>query len=104
MFESNGGTSIAPKTVNSGDRVSEPDAPVKIGNTFAGWYSDSDFYTKYNFRNVVGDNITLYAKWNLIEYSIEYELNGGEWEADYNVSESFTVEDCFVLPASIRST
>lgn len=98
MFDSNGGTSIAPKTVNSGDRVSEPDAPVKIGNTFAGWYSDSDFYTKYNFRNVVGDNITLYAKWNLIEYSIEYELNGGEWEADYNVSESFTVEDCFVLP------
>lgn len=98
MFESNGGTSINPKTVYSGDRVSEPDAPVKIGNTFAGWYSDSDFYTKYNFRNVVGDNITLYAKWNLIEYSIEYELNGGEWEADYNVSESFTVEDCFVLP------
>ena len=98
MFDSNGGTSIDPKTVNSGDRVSEPDAPVKIGNTFAGWYSDSDFYTKYNFRNVVGDNITLYAKWNLIEYSIEYELNGGEWEADYNVSESFTVEDCFVLP------
>ena len=98
MFDSNGGTSIAPKTVNSGDRVSEPDAPVKIGNTFVGWYSDSDFYTKYNFRNVVGDNITLYAKWNLIEYSIEYELNGGEWEADYNVSESFTVEDCFVLP------
>lgn len=98
MFESNGGTSINPKTVNSGDRVSEPDAPVKIGNTFAGWYSDSDFYTKYNFRNVVGDNITLYAKWNLIEYSIEYELNGGDWEADYNVSESFTVEDCFVLP------
>ena len=98
MFDSNGGTSIAPKTVNSGDRVSEPDAPVKIGNTFAGWYSDSDFYTKYNFRNVVGDNITLYAKWNLIEYSIEYELNGGEWEADYNVSESFTVEECFVLP------
>lgn len=98
MFDSNGGTSINPKTVDSGDRVSEPDAPVKIGNTFAGWYSDSDFYTKYNFRNVVGDNITLYAKWNLIEYSIEYELNGGEWEADYNVSESFTVEDCFVLP------
>ena len=40
----------------------------------------------------------LYARWELVEYSIEYELNGGSWNSDATVQNSFTVEDSFVLP------
>ncbi len=54
--------------------------PTKTGYTFAGWYSDEGLTVK------VGDagkgytpnaNISLYAKWTLVTYTITYNLNGG---------------------------
>ena len=96
-FETNGGSDIPAKTVSYGETVSEPAAPTKDGYVFKGWYTSSNFSSPYTFGNTISDDITLYAKWDAIEYSIEYELNGGSWKSN-NAKTSFTVEDCFVLP------
>ena len=57
--------------------------PSKNGYTFAGWYSDSE-YTEAVTEIVKGSvgNITLYAKWNIVNYDITYNLNGGENNAE----------------------
>ena len=54
------------------------DYPTRTYYTFDGWYKNSDFTTKFDRipqRNT-GD-ITVYAKWVPIKYSIKYSLDGG---------------------------
>ena len=44
--------------------MKEPTAPTKNGYTFAGWYTDKDLTTEYDFTSKVTKSFTLYAKWN----------------------------------------
>ncbi|HHU55574.1 MAG TPA: hypothetical protein GXZ48_02630 [Acholeplasmataceae bacterium] len=53
--------------------------PVKSGYEFLGWYLDEDFNILYK-NELIKDNINLYAKWEIIYYTIEYDLNGGYWQ------------------------
>ena len=89
-FNSNGGSSVSSITQDYATTVSKPTDPTKVGYTFAGWYSDSNLSTAYTFTTMPAEDITLYAKWNIITYSINYELDGG----DNHVSNpsSYTVE------------
>src|SRR5690554_2137783 len=89
-FNSNGGSSVSSITQDYATTVSKPTDPTKVGYTFAGWYSDSNLNTPYTFTTMPAEDITLYAKWNIITYSINYELDGG----DNHVSNpsSYTVE------------
>jgi len=52
--------------------------PIRDGYTFAGWYTDSTL--TYNRLDAIEagstGNLTLYAKWEIIKYSITYNLNG----------------------------
>ena len=73
--------------------------PVKPGYTFGGWYKDGEFTTKVTeiIQGTTG-NITLYAKWEPVSYTITYELDGGtnvpENPASYNVeTETITLKD-----------
>ena len=53
-------------------------APTKLGYTFLGWYSDSNFNTKVTqIASESTGNIELWAKWEAIEYTIIYNLGGG---------------------------
>ncbi len=75
----NGGTNDKnnPKSYTEGKTVTfeEPD---RDGYSFDGWYSDSSFTTKVTgVKAGTTGNITVYAKWTIIEYTISYELNGG---------------------------
>ncbi len=52
--------------------------PTKVGYTFKGFYTDSKFKTKITeVKKGTAKNISVYAKWNIITYSIKYVLNGG---------------------------
>ena len=62
-FDSNGGSAVADKVVNKGDKVTKPDDPTKPGFVFAGWYKEAALTTAYNFNDAVMSNFTLYAKW-----------------------------------------
>ena len=72
--------------------------PVKPGYTFGGWYKDGEFTTQVTeiIQGTTG-NITLYAKWELVSYTITYELDGGtnapENPESYNVeTETITLK------------
>ncbi len=46
--------------------------------TFLGWYSDRDFTNKVtSVKKGSTGNITLYAKWDIQTFTIEYDWNGG---------------------------
>lgn len=53
--------------------------PTKSGYKFVGWYDNENFtgeaITEIS-AGTMGD-VTLYAKWNALDYRISYELNGG---------------------------
>ncbi|MDR1134950.1 MAG: InlB B-repeat-containing protein [Clostridiales Family XIII bacterium] len=65
-FDSQGGTIVSAITgVTEGAKISEPSAPTKTGNTFAGWYKETALTNQWNFAvDVVNADITLFAKWN----------------------------------------
>ena len=52
---------------------------TRRGYTFAGWYKNADFSGDPVEKISTGSygDITLYAKWEVTDYSISYELNGG---------------------------
>ncbi len=59
-FNSNGGTSIDPQTVESGSTITAPATPTQDGYTFSGWYLDG---SPYDFNTPVTADITLTAQW-----------------------------------------
>lgn len=62
-FDTQGGSKIDSVRVNRNAAVAKPEEPVKEGYTFAGWYTDKECTTEYDFSTKVTKNITLYAKW-----------------------------------------
>ena len=63
-FDTRGGNEIPDVTVNVGELMTEPDAPVREGYEFAGWYTDDSLSFKWIFNSdVVEGDMTLYAGW-----------------------------------------
>ena len=60
--------------------------------TFVGWYDNAELTGTP--ITVATSNMTLYAKWDAIEYSIEYDLDGGTNASNPN---NYTIEESFVL-------
>ena len=79
IFDTRGGFPYqARKFVSKGSTVTEPNISIrKDGYKFTGWYTDEGCTTKYDFTTPVENNITLYAGWEAIEYTITYHLDGG---------------------------
>ena len=66
---------------------------------FEGWYSDSDFTNKVtSIPGGTTGNITLYAKWNIKTFAIEYDWNGGDEVT--SAKKTYTVLD---LPISLST-
>jgi len=75
VFNSMGGTEVESVLVGKGDKVPIPSLSEKEGYTLEGWYTSLDggvtLDEKWSFLNSeVISNITLYAKWNINDYSI----------------------------------
>ena len=91
-YEVNGGSAVESDKVDYNSVVVKPENPTKEGYTFKGWYTDSNLQTAYDFNTKVTDNLTLYAKWEINEYTVTYKVNGGSAVADETVqyNEVFT--------------
>ena len=91
-YELDGGTNAPenPAGYNVESETITLKAPTKDKYDFKGWYKDGEFTTQVTeiTKGTTG-NITLYAKWELVSYTITYELDGGtnapENPASYNV-------------------
>lgn len=77
-FNTNGGTTIAAIIADYNTAIAEPTAPTKFGYIFVGWYKEATLATAWNFAadNVVED-ITLYAKWTVNNFTVTFDTNGG---------------------------
>jgi uncharacterized repeat protein (TIGR02543 family) len=78
-FNADGGTPVPiQQTVDHGGKLTEPAAMTKTGYAFDGWYGETAFTNKWDFaNNTVTDNVTLYAKWNVITYTVTFNINSG---------------------------
>ena len=77
IFNSNEGSAVDSITADYNATVSKPTDPTKEGHTFAGWYSNEELTAEYTFTAMPADNITLYAKWDINQYTITFNSNGG---------------------------
>ena len=73
--------------------------PTKNGYNFIGWYSNNELVTEIPTGTTC--DITVAAKWEVINYNINFNLNGGVNNEDNPAT--FTVEDEVVLLAPIKS-
>lgn len=63
--------------IKGGEKVSEPDAPVKDDYDFKGWYNGE---VKYDFDTPVNKDLTLTAKWELsapTTHVVTFDTDGG---------------------------
>jgi uncharacterized repeat protein (TIGR02543 family) len=63
MFNSLGGTRIAPKQANYNSTIKKPKTPKKAGYTFKSWRVGSARGPAFNFATPITANITIYALW-----------------------------------------
>lgn len=57
-------TTLDPVQVKSGEKISEPDVTLTAkGYTFAGWFTDKDCKTKFDFNTAITEDMTLWAGW-----------------------------------------
>ncbi|MDN4601256.1 InlB B-repeat-containing protein [Paenibacillus sp. F6_3S_P_1C] len=85
-FNSNGGSEVTEQTVNYGEKAIAPTDPSKTGHTFAGWYTDSALSQAFDFNTTtVTSNLTLFAKWAIHSFNVNFESNGGTEVADQAV-------------------
>lgn len=53
-------------TISDDGTVERPIDPVREGYVFGGWYTDSDLTIPFDFETVINDDLTLYAKFDMI--------------------------------------
>ncbi|MCR8632753.1 discoidin domain-containing protein [Paenibacillus radicis (ex Xue et al. 2023)] len=68
-FDSKGGNAVrAIFGAAAGSKITAPEVPIKLGNTFVGWYQDEALTTAWDFsvNTIPATDITLYAKWQQV--------------------------------------
>jgi|GEM_PF-3155996 len=76
-FNSNGGSAVTAITQDYNTSVSTPSNPTREGYTFDGWFSDAGLISPYTFSTIPAQNITLFAKWTINQYTISFNVDGG---------------------------
>mgnify|MGYP004655007867 CR=1 FL=1 len=105
IFDANGGNgTIASISVEEGSEITLPENTfTKTGYSFAGWATSADGNVSYSDKAKISitGNITLYAKWTEITYTITYEANGGT-NADGNPAGYTSETETITLLAPLR--
>ena len=76
---------------------------IRTGYEFAGWATSANGEVTYNDKqdySIGTEDVTLYAKWKAIVYSITYELDGGTNAPDNPAI--YTIEDLITLKDPTR--
>ena len=69
-FDTNGGSEIAPITQDYGTNITAPANPTRKGYTFKGWDKEIP-------ETMPAENITVKAQWEINQYTIAFDTNGG---------------------------
>ena len=69
-FDTNGGSEIDSITQDYGTKITAPADPTRKGYTFKGWDKEIP-------ETMPADNITVKAQWEINQYTITFDTNGG---------------------------
>ena len=91
-FDLNGHGDNTTKTVYEDDTVAKPTDPTAKGYKFAGWYTDAECTTAFDFTKPITATTTVYAKWEKIP---DHQLTvvGGTFTVKDETVETKTEDD-----------
>lgn len=93
-FNSVGGSEVEPQQVKDGSKAAKPDNPTKLGYTFKNWQYKGEEWMFNGY--VVTEDVELVASWNINQYSITYDYDGGTPEGEnpliYNVNSNLDLD------------
>jgi uncharacterized repeat protein (TIGR02543 family) len=76
-FNSNGGTTLNSISQDYDSIINLPTNPTREGHTFIGWFEDVNLSIAFELENIPSRNVTLYAKWQINQYTITFDSNRG---------------------------
>lgn len=82
-FNTNGGSVVSNISKLYGEEITKPASPTKEGYTFKGWFTsqgqtNDDWGNEYIvFSTMPSNSFTLYAKWEVNNYALSFNSNGG---------------------------
>ena len=85
-FDANGGSAVQEVKNKTGYTIEVEPVTTKKGYNFTGWF---DGETKVDFPYKLSKNVTLKAKWDIVNYTVTFHSEGGS-EVD---SFTYTVDD-----------
>lgn len=86
-FDTMGGDEMSPQKISTDSAINIKN-PTREGHSFIGWYENSDYTSPCNF-NEISSHTTIYAKWQINEYTLtffenESLENGQPFTSTYN--------------------
>ncbi len=72
---------LLPVDIKAHDPIMLP-TPTKTGHTLEGWYIDAFFLTPFELTTMPEEDVTIYAKWSINQYTVSYNTSGGNTIAD----------------------
>lgn len=99
-FDSNGGSSVDSVSVKHGELLPRPGDPILNGYNLKSWFSEGEEWLFSVYR--VTKDLTLKANWELADYTISYNLDGGKFEGEY--ATSYNTESSFDLSIPVKDS
>jgi uncharacterized repeat protein (TIGR02543 family) len=72
-FNSQSDVAVEGRSVSAGSPVGALPAPVRLGHTFGGWFTEPSGGTRVTGATVVTANVTYYAHWTLNTYTVTFK-------------------------------
>lgn len=73
-FNTDEGSEVNAVMVQEGKKLTKPTNPTKGEFIFVGWFKEATWTNAWDFeKDVVTKDITLYAKWTTITYTITFQ-------------------------------
>lgn len=78
-FETNGGSAVPDADIICNTKLGNI-VSTKLGYRFTGWFSDSELKTPFGFEDIVTKDMTLYAGWEALTYTVVLNYHAPERE------------------------
>lgn len=76
-FETFGGATVQKQYTNEDKKLDKLISPMRMGYKFKGWCWDKNLRWHYTLDQEIENDCTLFAKWEVETYTIEYVVDGG---------------------------
>ena len=103
-FDANGGSTANPQTITKdyGSQLGTLPTTTRAGYQFNGWYTAKSGGTKISTTTTLTSNVTYYAQWTIINYTVTYDANGGSTASPQSVTRTYN-QDLGTLATTSRT-